>query len=72
MRPTPIITTADIDIAYTDDQLWTVTHNGGEHCTTRTADHTGCPLPVNHTGDCIPTTDELLNAGVRLHPCASL
>jgi len=75
---TPTVTTGDPGIAYTADALWTVTHNGGPHCAKRVPTnygpmHTvGCPLPLDHDGECIPTSDELLSAGVQLWPCVTL
>lgn len=72
---TPTIIASDNRVAFTSTEMWTVTHNGGIHCPNRipaNATTFGCPLPADHDGDCIPATDELLCAGVRLHPCATL
>lgn len=87
MPQTPCVMQSDPTVAFTEDALWTVTHLGGTRCHRIDNLHpsltefvggdfrppmTGCGLPPEHDGGCIPCSAELLDSGIRLHPVARL
>jgi hypothetical protein len=64
---------SDPTVAFTDDELWAVNHDGGPHCGSRSdiLPAVGCLLAVGHDGPHIPGSDELIAKGVRLIPLVS-